>query len=340
MNDAIGRLWAWLRGQVVSDAGHLHSRFFPQDGAVTMVPNDSYLRVWLSELFLAKQTAWGNDRSPAVQALIRVPAGGAEPSTFVRLIQPPSTSAHGVFEDFDLTGLLPYRGGDVEIQAALHQILRKNHLGTAIDILTGFSSLLTPLSAALAVADQVAKGVEKIIEANAKDPVLTMWKKITAPGGGGPNDLAPGYLAVIRATEEELPARELSIEDGRLCRNGTRLTGFDFLVLRVEGRTQRDGWDIADLNQAIDAACTAKALNRPEEYDRLRAGALTLVWTSPSLTPPDQRRLAKAVQERLENLAPGAAADGDLTVGAIVAEHGLPSLESVQDLSLSDLLGP
>lgn len=134
MGDAIGRLWVWLRGHVAADAGHLHSQLFPQEDAVAMTPNDSYLRVWLSELFLARQTAWGNDRSPAVQAMIRMP-------------------------------------------------------------FAGFSSLLTPLSAALAVAGQVAAGVEKVIAANAREPVLTVDKAHAAPGGGGPNDLVPGYLA-------------------------------------------------------------------------------------------------------------------------------------------------
>ncbi|MGH3170328.1 MAG: hypothetical protein ACRDN0_31150 [Trebonia sp.] len=338
VTDVIARVRGRLRRQVNADAGHLHSRFFPQEDAVAMTPNDSYLRVWLSELFLARQTTWGKDRSPAVQAMIRLPVGGLEPQTFVRLVQPPVTSARGVFEDFDLTGLLPYRGGAVELQAALYQVLRKNHLGRAIDILAGFSSLLTPLSTALAIAGQVAAGVEKVITANAQDPVLTVHKTSAAPGGGGPNDLVPGFIAVVRATEDELPAGELRIESGRLYRNGVRLTGFDYMVLRIEGRKERDDWQTPDLDQAIRAAYEAKALGGPEEYERLRVKALSLIWTSPSLTPANQRQLAKAVQEMLDGAVPGAVAEGDPAVAAIVAEHGLPSPDSVADLTLADLL--
>ncbi|MBO0805909.1 MAG: hypothetical protein J2P25_22915, partial [Nocardiopsaceae bacterium] len=191
--DAVGRLWAKVGGHVNAEAGHLHSRFFPQDDGIAMTPDDSYLRLWLSELFLAKEVAWGAERSPAVQAMVRLPfggtasLGGTAPQAFVTLVRPPVPSGRGVFEDFQLTGLLPYRGGTVELQAALHQILGKNHLGTAIDILTGFASLLVPpLSAALTIADQVAAGVEKIIAANAQKPVLALHAARVAPGASGP----------------------------------------------------------------------------------------------------------------------------------------------------------
>lgn len=337
VSDAIAGLWRRVRGQVTEDAGHLHSEFFPQDDGVVMTPDDSYLRLWLSELFLARQTSWARDRSPAVRAEIGLALDGREPKTFTRLVRPDVTAAHGVFEDFDLTGLLPYGGGTVRVKAELHQILRKNHLATAIDVVTAFSSLLTPLSAALAVADKVTAGINTIIEANAQDPVLSVERTQVAPGGGGANDLRPGYLAVVRATEDELPVTELSIEGGKLCRNGVRLTGFDYLVLRVEGRTERDDWRIPDLDAAIKDALVAKAMSRSDEYERSRVTAVTMALSSASLTPPDRKRVAKAVQEELDAAVPGAAAEGDLTLAGVAA-RGLPSRDSVEYLSLTDLL--
>jgi hypothetical protein len=44
------------------------------------------------------------------------------------------------------------------------------------------------------------------------------------------------------------------------------------------------------------------------------------------------------VQETLDGDVPGAAADGELTVAAMVAERGLPSRESVAGLTLTSLL--
>lgn len=339
MNSALARLWRGARGQVVADAGHLHSEFFPQADGALLTPNDSYLRLWLSELFLARRTSWARDASPAVRADIGLALGDQGPKTFTRLVQPAVTAAHGASEDFDLTGLLPYRGGTVDIRAELHRILRKNHLATAIDIVTAFSSLLPPLSAALAVADQVATAIEEILAANAQAPVLLVERTSAEPGGGGANDLAPGCLAVVRATESELPAKELHIENGRLCRNGDRLTGFDYLVLRVEARRERDDWRVPDLDQAIRDAIVAKAMGRPAEFETLRARALTQVLTSPSFTPPDQRRVARAVREELDALVPGAASGTEPTIAAIAA-RGLPTREEVAHLTLPGLLAP
>jgi hypothetical protein len=338
---AASRLWARIRRQADADAGHLHRLFFPQDGAVTMTPNDSYVRVWLSELFLAKEVSWGAERSPAVQASVRLLFGGPSPKTFVTLTKPPVTAGRGVFEDFLLTELMPYRGQSVELQAALYGILGKNNLGTAIDILTGFASLVTPpLSTALTIVDQVATGVETIIEANAQDPVLCLQGALAAPGGGLANELKPGWLAVVRATEDELPAAELQVSGGRLCRQGKRLTGFDYLVLFVEGRRERDDWRTPDLDRAIAEAAYAHALGRAQEYERLRADALSRIFFSADLTPPQRSQVAQLVKEELDNAAPGAAAAGELSVAALIERRGLPSRETVAQLTLGELLSP
>jgi hypothetical protein len=340
-DSSVGRLWARIRRQVDAEAGHLHRLFFPQEDAVTMVANDSYVRVWLSELFLAKEVSWGAERSPAVQASVRLLFGGLSPKTFVTLVQPPVTTGQGVFEDFQLTELLPYRGHSVELQAALYGILGKNNLSTAIDILTGFASLVTPpLSTALTIVDMVGAGVEKIIEANAQDPVLCLQGTLAAPGGGLANELKPGWLAVVRATEDELPAKELHVSSGRLCRNGSRLTGFDYMVLHVEGRRERDDWRTPDLDQAISAAAYAKALGSSDEYERLRADALSRIFFSPDLTAAQRSQLAQVVKEELGSTDPGAAAPGEMTVAAIVERRGLPSRAAVGHLTLGELLTP
>lgn len=333
------RLWTRVRRQFDAQAGHQHRVFFPQDDAAPLTPNDSYVRVWLSELFLAKEVAWGTERSPAVHASVRLLFGGMSPQTFVTLAQPPAPSGSGVFEDYQLTELLPYRGASVELQASLYEILGKSNLRTAIDILTSFASLVTPpVSTALSIVDLVASGVEKVIDANAADPLLVLQGTLAAPGGGLANELRPGWLVVVHATEAELPASELHIADGRLHRGGSRLTGFDYLVLRVEGRKERDDWRSPDLDQAISAAAYARVLGRMDEYERLRADALTKIFFSPDFTPVQRNQVAQAVKDELGSAEPGAAGAGELTVAAIVDRRGLPSRAQVSYLTLAELL--
>jgi hypothetical protein len=336
---AVGRLWKRIWQQVDAEADHLHQLFFPQDDGITMTPNDSYVRIWLSELFLAKQVSWGVERSPAVQASVRLLFGGLSPKTFATLVQPSVTVGHGVFEDYQLTELLPYRGQSVELQAGLYEVLGTSNLRTAIDIVTDFASLVTPpVSAALAVVDKVANGIEKVIEANASDPTLCLQGTLAAPGAGLTNELRPGWLAVVRATEDELPKAELHLHGGRLCRNGERLTGFDYLVLRVEGRRERNDWRTPDLDRAISEAAYARDLGRPDEYERLRAGTLSQIYFSADFTPAQRKQLAEIVKEELGSAAPGAVAGGEMTVASIVARRGLPSRQEVEHLTLSELL--
>jgi hypothetical protein len=329
-----GRLWEQVKDQFVKEADHLVRVFLPEAGSTPLVPNDSYLRVYLSELFLANEREWGGDRIPAVQASVKLLFGGPRPQTFATLIQPAVTTGHGSFEDYLLTEWLPYRGQPVELEAALYEIAGKNNLLTAISIVSEFASLVTPpVSAALAVIDKVATGIEKVIEANAKDPALVLHGTLSGA------DLRPGWLAVVRATEKEVPSGSLSLNAaGRLSKDGARLTGYDYMVLRIEGTGAREDWRTPDLDAAIGAALYAKSVGRPEEYEQRRAEALGKIWLSPDFTPPQRKQLALAVRQELDQTVPGAAAEGGMTIKEIVGRRGLPSRAEAGQLTLEGLL--
>jgi hypothetical protein len=269
-----------------------------------------------------------------VQASVKLLFSGPRPQTFATLVQPSATTGHGVFEDYQLTEWLPYRGKPVELEAALYEILGKNNLLTAISIVTDFASLVTPpVSTALAVIDKVATGIEKVIAANAKDPALVLHGTLAGA------DLRPGWLAVVRAAEKELPPASLTLNaGGRLCRGGARLTGYDYLVLRIEGTAAREDWRTPDLDEAINAALYAQGVGRHEEYEQRRAEALGKIWLSPDFTPPQRRQLALAVKQELDQTAPGAAAEGGMTVKEIVERRGLPSRAETRHLTLEGLL--
>jgi hypothetical protein len=339
-DSAVARLWRRVRQKFDADAAQLHRIFLPEPDGIRMTPNDSYLRLWLSELFLAKAVEWGVERSPAVQASVRLLFDGVTPKTFATLAQPkPQADGHGIAEDYQLTELLPYLGQSVELEAGLYEILGANNLRTAIDIVTDFASLVVPpVSAALTVVDKVASGIEKVITANATDPVLALHGTLAAPGGGLTNELRPGWLAVVRATEAELPAASLQIRDGRLHRDGHRLTGFDYMVLRVEGRATREDWRTPDLDRAVMEALYARDIGRAEEFERLRAEALSRIYFSADLTPGQRKQVAVSVKEEMSETAPGAVALGEMTLAAIVERRGLPARQEVRDLTLEELL--
>jgi hypothetical protein len=345
-DNAIARLWQRVKEWFDAEASHLHRAFFAEEGAAALRANDSYLRLSVSELFVAKQVAWGVERYPALQASARLLYGGGTPTVFATLARPPADKlGPGVFQDYELTYLLPYLGQAVELEVSLYEILGQNHLGAALDILSDFASLVTPpVSAALGVMEKVATGIERVIAANGTQPVLGLHATLT-PDGGVARGLRPGWLAVVRADENELPAAQLCMVDGRLHRaaagGSVPLTGFDYFVLRVEGKQSRaegNEWRTPDLDTAIAAASFARDVNRVEEYKRLREEALSRVWFSTDFTPGDRKQIAAVVREELDDAAAGAAGDGDRTVASIVSRRGLPSRDEVADLTLAALL--
>lgn len=328
------RLWDRVKEQFVKEAGHVVRVFLPEPDSKPLAPNDSYLRVWLSELFLANEREWGGDRIPAVQASVKLLFSGPRPQTFATLVQPPVTTGHGSFGDYLLTEWLPYRGQPVELEAALYEIAGKNNLLTAISIVSDFASLVTPpVSAALAVVDKVATGIEKVIEANAKDPTLVLHGTLAGAG------LRPGWLAVVRATGQELHPDSLTLNAaGRLSRDGARLTGYDYVVLRIEATGTRADWRTPDLDEAISAALYARDLGRHDDYEQRRAEALGKIYFSPDFTPRQRRQVALAVKQELDQAAPAAVAEGGMTIAEIVARRGLPSRAEAQRLTLEELL--
>jgi hypothetical protein len=340
MSDNVAvRVWHWLWGQVYRRAEHPRLVLIPEKDAAKLVADKSYVRVWLSEFWLAADRSWTFGRKPVVKASAQVLYGKPdkrapgttvlEKQTFAILVKP--DAGRGVFKDYRITEWLPYRGQPVELEAALYSVLGKNRLLTAIDILSEFAALVTPpISAALSVADRVSAGVEKVIRANGTEPRLPLHTSLTAPG----------WVAVVDAPEDRLPSAELGVNDaGQLCWNGKQVTGCNYLVLRVESCRERGDWRTPDLDMAIAAALNARDIDGAKEaYKRLYAEALSKVYLSPDFTQIQRKKVAKVVKEELDDTSYGAVGDGGVTLAEIVARHGLPSDSDVEFLTLDELI--
>jgi hypothetical protein len=297
------------------------------------------MRVSLSEFWLATDRSWTFDRTPVVKASAQVLFGKPdrraldatvlEKQKFAILVKP--EAGQGVSRDHLITGWIPYQGQSVELEAALYSVLGKNRLLTAIDILSEFASLVTPpISAALAVADRMATGIEKVIRSNGAEPALPLRTSLTAPG----------WVAIVGATEDKLPRAELDVNDaGQLCRNGKQLTGYDYLMLRVESCRERDDWRTPDLDMVIAAALNARDNDGAKKvYKRRYDEALSKVYLSPDFTTSQRKKLAKVVKEELDDTSYGAVSDGGVTLAEIVARRGLPSDSEVEFLTLDELI--
>lgn len=307
-------LWNSIRSLVDKNrASYVYARI-PRDasdaadGDAPLTPQASYLRLWLCELYLGKSRAWGRDWFPAVHAGVRLKLADRDEATLSRVVRPPDGQlGEGVYLNHRLTELLPYNGGVVEIEAALLALPGASYLSAAIGVLQQFSSLVVPpLGTALVVAAKVSEGVTDLVDATQGGVHLGYHDSLVSGGGGGGNLLQPGYLAVVLATAEQVDAGRLSVTGDRL-RYASRpgdpagpLVGHDYLLLRVEGRTDRDDWRmLSNIDEAMQQAVVALSQGDEERARAHRAAALAAAWQSPDLALHDRRRVVVAIKEEL-----------------------------------------
>jgi hypothetical protein len=343
-------LWDRMRSWVQSNAAQLVWTPVPagEDGA-GLTPHDSYFRIWLSEAFLDKDKTWFTNHYPAVHASVRLNFGGEPGATFTSLSRPPEGGlGPGVYGNYALTSLLPYRGGTVELQAGLTAVDGANALAAAFSVVQDFSSLIgPPLGEALGIAGKVADGVQKLLDAGQDDVVLGLHQQYASAGGGGAHVLRPGYWALVRATEREVRPADLRVEGDRLrvaAGNGTTpLEGHDYILLRIEGRKERDDWRFKRFEDLIAKAIDAHYADNQPSYTGYRNAVLAEILSSPDLTRPDALRVATAVKRELDQAVAaglGATGDGPLDLAGIV-ERSAPSRDEVagmEALTVGDLL--
>jgi len=277
-------------------------------------PSKDYFRIWLSEMYLTKSRTWFVDWYPAVYSSVQLKiTGQPAPATFSHVAQVPGNAlSKGVFANYAVTDLLPYSGGLVNIDSALLALKGNNVLEPAIKMLQGFAGLVAPpIGQALAVADKITSGLQELLNGTQGQVHLGWHQTFASQGGGGSNLLRPGYLAVLLATGSQVDPNRLYVSQDRLCygSNGAALQpldGFDYLLYRIEGRTERDDWRIPEINEAITQAAQAYLKGADDEAQAYRTVALTAALQSPFLTVQDRRRVIQAIKDEIALYETGA----------------------------------
>ncbi len=309
-------LWERIHGWFAASAKHcVYARIPPQrtdemESESPLEPYGSYFRLWLSEMFLTDRVAWGREWFPAVHSEVHLQFGG-QSAAFSRVAQPPPDRlSEGVRLNYRLTELLPFNGGVVEIEAALLALKGADYLGTAIGVLQQFSSLVTPpLGQTISLAQKLATGTRDLLSATEGSVHLGLHQELTSDGGGGAV-LRPGYHAVILARPEQLATEGLLVRDGRLLYSPRadepprNLQGLDYMLLRIEGREQRDDWRLRDIQEPLNLAIQALSDSPPNEAKAAayKTVALAAAWQSPDLVQKDRRRVVEAIKAELAEI--------------------------------------
>ena len=321
-----------------SEAAHHALAFLPDPNApdgTDHAPHDSYLRVWLTESFLVYDQKWGTERVPTVHGQSSLDFAGQAAQEFAAIAAPgDGAEAQGVHGNFPLTELLPYSGGVVHVEAGLVALRKEGSTQVALGLLQDLGKLVTPpVSTVVAVAGKVADGIGALI--GNVDGVVSLGytSSFASAGGGGENVLRPGYIAVIGGPASEFPDGSLEIVNSRLRRKGESgaLTGYDYMLLRIERRKERDDWRFPSLLDLRKQALEAKARADHTTYQTLKGQIVLQCLTSLDLTPTDQVRAATALSEEfklVETAGLGAAPSAPGELEAVI-EAFAPSSSTV-----------
>ena len=295
-----------LYGAIPAD--HVH----PPPSQADFTVDDCYLRIWLTDIYLAHRRVLFQTRSPLVHANCRFLYRGAEQE--VPLVAGP-TQIQGMADALDrvvnlnyrLLGPVPFRGGVVELLLALVATEVADHGDHLLDLL-GALSLLTgqgEFKLALSLIEPIKRGVEGFFGLGDAQVQLGLHDTFSA-SATAPNRLAPGYRVVIDTSDRAIPLSSLWVKDGRLyagadLESATLFTGADYMLLYLERLDRRD--DIASMvsiQQSWDEAILKARGNNDQELDLAFDAFKGLVLISPDLIWPDQVHLVNKLRERIE----------------------------------------
>jgi hypothetical protein len=231
----------------------------PIDQGAPLASDASYVRIFISEMWLETKWKWFSGWYPAVEAAVKLTFGDQPATVITRVAKPPEgTTDNAVLRNYEILPLTPFNGGTLELQAALMALQGQNYLGSAIKVLEDFSSLVAaPLGQALAIAEKVSNGLDEIVQATNGSPRLPYHDTFVGAGMGA-SELKPGYVAAVRAQPGQLDTAKLSVKDGALLYDSAPFRKFDYLLLRIDGATTRDDYaQLSSIKTAQEQFITA-----------------------------------------------------------------------------------
>lgn len=316
MSNALQAFGSMVKGWVTANADHYLRVVIPADhvlpapeNSAPLEPDASYFRVWLSEMFLSKSVDWGAQQFPAVHTEVTLTFGNQAEVTFSRVSQPPKDQiGKGVFLNYLLSELMPYKGGVVTIDAALIALKGEDYLRTAIGVLQQFSGLVTaPLGEALNIAGKLTIGTRDLLASTGGNIHLGWHDSFVSKGGDGGLVMKPGFYAVILGTQQQVEPEKLYVKDGRLYKgndlqSASPLSGFDYMLFRIEGRKERDDWRLKTVDEPLKKAKAALAKDNNEEFAAYRKVSLVAALESPDYSETDRQRVIATIKQELKKL--------------------------------------
>ncbi|WP_315703049.1 MULTISPECIES: hypothetical protein [unclassified Bradyrhizobium] len=273
-----------------------------RSGAVAKA-DEHYVRLYFSELFLQKDRNWFTSRFPLGYSLICHKYGDQPKVEFTNVagknkfdIQQASQD-RSILRNYPMTPLLPFRGGDIEIDCGLVSMQASNLLESFAKTVGDIAGKLNApqASTVVSIASSIATGVQELLSAGKAETVLYVHDMFTG------KSLTSGYLLLARNPLQTFEGQTLWMTDDgiRVGPSSDALAPIepqDFLVIFVECLEDRDDWQsLGAVGKPLDKAIEAKLGGRNDEAKLLLVQAKVAAITSPDLTRRDGKRVVAAI---------------------------------------------
>jgi hypothetical protein len=214
-----------------------------------------------------------------------------------------------------LAGPIPYRGDDVTVVAGLYAVPGQDATKALIDTVGKLAALGgVALGQALEVTNVVKSGVEGILGMGQTS--LSLGVEDTFYQG---NPFRSGLYVGISAPSAEINLSELWLKEGQLVKGRDPIVGkpyvdYDYMILEVEKRPNREDWpslpDIGDFNEQFAAIMRDRSLDvksKGAKMNDLWPPFLQAIAESPHLITSDRKQIEVSVsadlQKRLDAMA-------------------------------------
>jgi hypothetical protein len=185
-------------------------------------PDTNYFQVRINEVFLSYDRKWFVDYDPMVFVVTEFTYDKQDQAVpFV--VGPMMMQKYGqklpkgmIFADTKVSGLHPYRGGEMTLSVILSSIKVSDMARNVMQLVEGAASVLdfaTALSSYVKVAGVVLDGVEQLMGLSDTIPLVGMRKGLDPSTGSG---ITPTYFVLINTPESAVDASQLWVKNNQL----------------------------------------------------------------------------------------------------------------------------
>src|SRR5260370_27282749 len=115
-------------------------------------------------------------------------------------------------------------------------------------------------------------------------------------------------MAFVSGSPQQIDKDKLSVKGSQLLyapgsNPPAPLVGYDYMLLRIEGRNERDNWRMPNIEEPLNQAIRETLQGNADKAKEYKTAALLVIFQSPDLAVGDSRRVADAIEAELADIA-------------------------------------